>query len=446
MSRIEAAVAAAVGLELDRVSDEVIEHAGRVMADTVAVATAGARSVEIVRLVELDMAEGLVAASGDGGSRPEGRTLSATVLTSPTRRAAPAHAAFLNATSGTFLELDEGMRPTGHPAMHIVPAAIAAAESGHASGEELLHAVLAGYEVTSRLFRAFRLRYPLHPHGHFGAVGAAVAVALLEGADPLQSALIAGTSPLLPVWQACFEGATARNCYTGLAAHSGVRSSALARAGFTGSAEALDVAFGTLVGELIDPEMLTAELNHDDLGISRNYFKRHSACALTHSAIDAVLELDLPAEAAIHHVRVETVANNMKIDRQPQPNDLSGRFSLPYAVATAILLGRSDPEAFRYRPWVAALAERVQVEVAPDLEDQWPESSPARVTVEWSGGTTSASVRNPRGHHTQPMAGAEVHEKFRMLVDTRDRAEAWWARLTSLRDVTDCATLLGEAA
>ncbi|MDT7649165.1 MAG: hypothetical protein QOI36_571 [Pseudonocardiales bacterium] len=445
MSRIEDAVTAAVRLELTRVPDAVLELAGRVMADTVAVATAGARSSEIVRLVELDVAEGLVAASGDGGSGWAGRR-SATVLTSPTRRAAPALAAYLNATSGTFLELDEGMRPTGHPAMHIVPAAIAVAESGHVSGEELLRAVLAGYEVTSRLFRAFRLRYPLHPHGHFGAVGAAVAVALLEGTDPVRSALIAGTTPLLPVWQACFEGATARNSYTGLAAQSGVRSCVLARAGFTGSAEALDVAFGTLVGELIDPGALAAELDYDDLGITRNYFKRHSACALTHAAIDAVLELDLPSAKTIRHVRVETVANNMKLDRQPRPNDLSGRFSLPYAVATAILLGRSDPDAFRYRPEVAALAELVQVEIASDLEAQWPESSPARVTVDWSGGTTSATVRNPRGHHTQPMTCAEVHEKFRTLVHHGDRAEAWWPRLTSLRDVRDCATLLAEPA
>ena len=40
---------------------------------------------------------------------------------------------------------------------------------------------------------------------------------------------------------------------------------------------------------------------------------------------------------------METVANNMKLDRQPRPNDLSGRFSLPYAVATAILLAGQAP-------------------------------------------------------------------------------------------------------
>lgn len=443
---IEQAITAAVGLELDRVPEPVVAHAGRVVADTVAVVRAGARSPEVVRLVELEAAEGMVASGRDESAEQIARSRSATVLTAPTRRTSSAYAAFLNATAGTFLELDEGMRPTGHPAMHVVPAAIAVAESNHVTGAELLRAILAGYEVTSRLFRAFRLRYPVHPHGHFGAVGAAVAAALLDGVDPMVAARIAGTTPLLPIWDACYDGATARNTYTGLAAQSGVRSCVLARAGFTGSANALTVAFGDVVGELIDPSALSAKLSYDDLGITRNYFKRHSACALSHAAIDAVLELDLPDRDHIDTVRVETVSNNMKLDRQPHPNDLSGRFSLPYAVATAIALGRTDPDAFRYKPEVAALARRVHTTVAPDLETQWPHSSPARVTVESSSGVRSRTVLNPRGHHTVPITAAEIRDKFRSLVDSPGEAESWWRRLTSLRDIEDCATLFDEAA
>jgi 2-methylcitrate dehydratase PrpD len=366
------------------------------------------------------------------------------VLTSPVRRSSAANAAFLNATAGTFLELDEGMRPTGHPAMHVLPAALAVAERVHASGADLLRATLAGYEVTSRLFRAFRLRYPVHPHGHFGAVGAAVAAALLDGADPLVSARIASTTPLLPVWDACFDGATARNTYTGLAAQSGVRACALARAGFTGSERALEVAYGEIAGDLVDPDVLATPLDYDDLGITRNYFKLHSACALTHAAIDAVGEMDALEAATVRRVRVETVSNNMKLDRQPRPSDLSGRFSLPYSVATAILLRRSDPEAFRFRPEVAQLARKVEVSVAPDLEAQWPESSPARVTVEWSGGTLTKEVRNPRGHYLAPITGEELHEKFFGLVAAPADADLWWPRLTGLREVADCATLLGR--
>ncbi|HEY8531740.1 MAG TPA: hypothetical protein VIL08_05785, partial [Limnochorda sp.] len=43
--------------------------------------------------------------------------------------ATPRRAALANATAGTFLELDEGQRPTGHPAIHVLPAALAQAQA-----------------------------------------------------------------------------------------------------------------------------------------------------------------------------------------------------------------------------------------------------------------------------------------------------------------------------
>jgi len=441
---VDRAVEAAAGLRLDQVRDRIISHAGHVVADTIGVVRGGSRSREITRLIELDVEEGLVVprarAVDDRTDAPPG-TRSSTVLSARTPRSSAAHAAFLNATAGTFLELDEGMRPTGHPGMHVVPAAVAVAERAHSSGDDLLQAILAGYETTARLFLGFRLRYPVHPHGHFGSIGAAVAVALLEGEDPVAAARIASTTPLLPVWDACFEGATARNSYTGLAAQAGVRATALVRAGFTGSERALDVTYGTIAGDLVDEDVLGAALDYERLGVTRNYFKLHSACALSHAAIDAVNEMDLESVADIRHVLVETVSNNMKLDRQPRPNDLSGRFSLQYAVATAILLRRTDPEAFHFRQEVAQFAQRVEIVVAPDLEAKWPDSSPARVTIDWSTQSDSNTVDNPRGHHTRPIGERELHEKFTHLVGSTEESDLWWPRLNGLRDVPDCAML-----
>jgi len=220
----------------------------------------------------------------------------------------------------------------------------------------------------------------------------------------------------------------------------------LARAGFTGSGSSLLVAYGQVGGELIDQAVLDAPLDYDNLGVTRNYFKRHSACALTHAAIDAVTALDVPVGQPIRRVRVETVANNMKLDRQPRPNDLSGRFSLPYAVATALSLGRTDPEAFQYRPEVAELAQLVEVSVAADLDAQWPDASPARVTVHWDGGHRTSTVRNPRGHWTQPLSPDELREKFVALVDDADVVDVWWARLTELPGVGDSARIFACGA
>src|SRR3712207_5689439 len=141
--------------------------------------------------------------------------------------------------------------------------------------------------------------------------------------------------------------------------------------------------------------------------------KLHSACALSHSALDAVLALDpLPAAEEVDSVEVETVSNNLKIAGQARPNDLSTRFSLPYAVAAAIVHGHTRPEAFVPEKRVAELAERVEVRATEDLEDAWPDAAPARVKVKTRNGTYAEQVDNPRGHHTNPASADQLRSKF----------------------------------
>ncbi|MCU1615054.1 MAG: 2-methylcitrate dehydratase PrpD [Frankiales bacterium] len=444
---LDQAVEIAADLDLERLPDHVLQHAERTIADTVAVSRAGAREPEMARLGRLLAAQGSLRTpvGADASAPASGGPGAATTFLEDRLVGPPADVAFVNATAGTFLELDEGVRPTGHPAMHVVPAALAVAESVHATGSELLRAVLAGYEVTARLFTSVRLTYPVHPHGHFGAIGAAVAAAMLSGGDPVGAARVAATTPLLPVWDACFDGATARNTFTGHAARTGVMATYLDKAGFTGSPSSLATAYGRIAGELVDPDQLSRPLDYTALGITRNYFKRHSACALSHAAIDAVAQLALPDGAEIEQVHVETVNNNMKLARQPQANDLSGRFSLPYAVATALARKSTGPADFRYSGEIAQLAQRVTVSVAPDLEAQWPDAAPARVRVESNAGTFSATVRNPRGHWSDPLTPEEIQAKFTALLDNPDVSPSWWGRITEIRSLPDCADLFAPA-
>jgi 2-methylcitrate dehydratase PrpD len=423
-------ISSAQTLQLDDVPADDLVHTSRVVADTLGVVFGGGKRPEIEALVRGDAR--LFHAPSEG---------TAQLLVSGMPAADPTSAAFVNATAGTFLELDEGYRPTGHPSIHVLPAALAAAQSLHASGRELMTAFLSGYEVTARLFEAYRLTYPLHPHGHFGAVGAAVAVARLRGVDPLEPAAIASTLPLLPVWQPCTEGATARNAYTGTAAAVGLTANRLATAGFTGSREARDAAFGGLVGQLVRPEALSAPVDPENLRITRNYMKLHSACALSHSALDAVLALDpLPVAEEVEGVEVETVSNNLKIAGQARPNDLSTRFSLPYAVAAAIVHGHTRPEAFVPEKRVAELAKRVEVRAAEDLEDAWPDAAPARVRIRTRNGAYAERVDNPRGHHSNPASPAQLQSKFELLVGGTEPGRLY-ERLLGIRDVEDVASL-----
>ena len=91
-------------------------------------------------------------------------------------------AALINGTAGTFLEMDEGNRfSRGHPAVHVLPAALALCEASGASAEVFMAALLVGYEVGSRFGAASRLRPAMHPHGTRGTLGAAAACAREAG-------------------------------------------------------------------------------------------------------------------------------------------------------------------------------------------------------------------------------------------------------------------------
>ena len=406
-------------------------HAVRVFADTIGVIIAGARQPEIAALVA--DREPLFAA-GEG---------SATALVRSLPRMSAPRAAFVNGTAGTFLELDEACPPWSHPAIHVLPAALAAAETLGSSGRELMTAFVAGYEVVARLFDAYRLPFPLHPHGHLGAVGAAVAVAMLRRADALEPAAIAASAPILTTWDSCFEGATVRNAWAGLAAEAGLRSNALAQTGFTGSRTALGTAFGKVAGEISDLAALTRPIEPSALRIGRNYFKFHSACAGTHPALDATMALGRFAADEVESVLVEVAPQNWKLFAQSRGNELSNRFSIPYAVAAAIVHGHTAPEAFRNDDRVARLATRVSVRTAPDLDAPDPHTRmPARVTVRAGDRTFTRAIEHPYGHVENPASTDRLREKFDLLTASMD--VGLYDRLLAIEQQRDVGTLFSE--
>jgi 2-methylcitrate dehydratase PrpD len=138
----------------------------------------------------------------------------------------------------------------------------------------------------------------------------------------------------------------------------------------------------------------------------------------------------------VTRVEVETVSNNLKIANQARPNDLSTRFSIPYAVAAAIMHGHTAPEAFAPDERVAELARRVQVRAAGDLEEAWPDAAPARVTIHTRDGDLEKRVDNPRGHYANPATLNELRAKFELVVSGADPGHLY-ERLLGIREVED---------
>ena len=94
---------------------------------------------EIESLLEVDGGESLILASGNRGSLLE--------------------AVYMNALSANLMDFDDAHVDTGHPGASIVQPALVLAERHGNSREEVLEAVVAGYELGIRWGRAF-FSYP----------------------------------------------------------------------------------------------------------------------------------------------------------------------------------------------------------------------------------------------------------------------------------------------
>ena len=420
----------------------VVERARLVIADTVAVIAAGAREPEVEAL-----AARLCADAKGGPATAIGAGL----------RAEPAKAAFLNGTAGTFLELDEGNQYCrGHPGIHALPAALAFAEAKALSGRELLTAVVLGYEVGARIGIVSDLSMAMHPHGTWGTVGAAVAVAKLAGADAATMARTVNVSSSLGLAtsrKTMLEGGLVRNTYAGISGHMGVLAHDLVSAGFSGEKDGLATVYGSVVSRNFAPEAMLDELG-TRWEIARNYFKRHAACRYTHAALDAIGEIarerpgGLRADE-IENIDVLTYSLAGQLNDQEPANTLAGKFSVPFAVATTIVNGSSGVASFTWEAVrdqaVKALARRVEVREDPELTAMMPRFRPATVTVFFKDGSSAeASTTTNKGDSEDPYSAAELAEKFHDLAARawdRAIAEAIHGDIMALEGLADVNTL-----
>lgn len=397
------------GASFSGLPGEVVDRARWLLADTVATIGAGAQEAETRRL-----AERMVPANR--GTAP---------VVGTAHRAASATAAFLNGTAGTFLELDEGNQfCRGHPGIHVVPAVLAEAQALGASGERALLAAVLGYEVGARIGIASKLRMTMHPHGTWGTVGAAVAMASLHGYDADRVAEIVNVASCLGLAtsrRTMLEGGTVRNSYAGFSNQLGMTAHHLVQAGFEGERDGLATVYGTVIADDFRPDAMVAELG-TRWELARNYFKRHACCRYNHATLDALRQvLDRHGStldtARVVRVEVQTYSLAAQLSDPKPRNMLAAKFSVPFAVATFLVHRAATVEAFRDDARADAavldLAARVNVVEDPALTAMVPAYRPARVRVHLADGTVEeAEARVNRGDTEDPYTADDLREKF----------------------------------
>jgi 2-methylcitrate dehydratase PrpD len=362
-------------------------------------------------------------------------------------RTTPYEAVFYNALTANFLELDDSYDRSGsimfaHPGANVVPPMLALAQMRGASGQDVLEAIVVGYETCLRVGAAIQPSYRRATEEvwgcatfqTFGSVAAAAKLLKLDLERTLNALGIAGaTAPVsstLKVWRD--DHPDMHNGY-GWAAETGLRAALIAERGYTAPQDILDGnnGFWRMYGsDQCDFALFTE-------GLGKHYaildvaFKPWPACRWAHPVMDAGKALTekqglrLRTLEDIERVRNITVRLFAQATRHPYANYkprtlLEGQFSTPFCAAAALLQVWPEESLFRSGGMndarLPALMEKVKLEVDPDAEAAFPgnggDALSAGMTVETLDGTYDTFITVPFGDRRNPMELSDLIAKF----------------------------------
>ncbi len=417
----------------------VIDRCKRLIADTFAVVTAGNQTEELKALA--------------AGYLQDARPGPSWVIGTP-HRAAARDAGFLNGVASTFHDFDEGNTvASAHPGSQMVPAAIAAAQALGVSGRDFLLAVVMAYEACARVGMASTMRVSVPQHGNVGVIGSAVAAAHMMRFDQDRMRHTVNAAAMMAMTanrQAMLDEATTRNVFSGHCALAGLIAVQMIEAGFTGQRDGIGYTYGTVIADGFDPARMVAGLGTDWL-ITKGYFKLHPAGRFAHAAIDAfqaalaTLPPGSVKAGSIERIDVRAFQFASLLSGRNITTSFGAKFSIPFALATILVHGRSGVECFDIEavrnPEIQALTAKVHVVEEPAYTRQYPGKHLCDVAIRLEDGRTiEGRCEIMKGEAENPHRPEEVEKKFFDLtvpVWGADRAQKLYEGLLCLESVPD---------
>ena len=339
-------------------------------------------------------------------------------------------AAMANAAASHVAEQDDVHNGSVfHPATVVFPAALAMAQTLGSSGQQLLTAAVAGYEVGIRIGEFLgRSHYKVfHTTGTAGTLAAAAAVGSLLGltASQMQHAFGSAGTQSAGLWEFLRTAADSKQLHTAHAAATGLMSACLARDGFTGAAQILEGPQGMATGMSSDAD--PAKLI-DGLGTrwatAETSFKFHASCRHTHPAADALLQVMQthqlqPADLA----RVVTHVHQGAIDvLGPVVNPATvhqSKFSMGTVLALVARFGHAGLVEFDQHfdeQATTALCDRVEMVLDAEVDAAYPRRWIGKVSVTTTDGRVlQGRVDEPKGDPGNTLSREEITAKAQRL-------------------------------
>ena len=361
-------------------------------------------------------------------------------------------AAFLNSVHANALDYDDAFerdgKGMGHPGASVIPAALAAAECAGASGQELLTAVVAGYETANRIIEAIQPTPARHArvwgvavHQAFGAAIAAARLLRLGELAFHDAFGLAGTMSAVPAarkWNWTNRPLSSPKDVVASQAESGVKATCLAACGWHGSRDILDGENGFWI--MAGSDRCDATRFTDRLGtrwtVEELSFKPYPACRWVHAALEATEHLmrenDLRA-ADIREAQVGTFEDVIENFAERRPKTMvDAQFSLPWTMAVTVAGLPKGPEWYSENtlsnPSIQAVADKVRMVVDREAQDRhFSDERKAMAVVQITtrdGRRLERRVAVALGGIASPWPKGGIEAKFHSLADPVIGAQA----------------------
>ncbi len=393
---------------------QTVEHAAMLIASTVASAAwgSGIASAAIIR----DLA------------RERGGTPDASIWFAPGPKLPVADAAQVNAVmSDAAASDDSDLRNIVHAGTPLVATSLAMAERTGASGQDVLAAIVLGYEASGRIGEAITPGFRTQGfHGCLVAIfGGAVATARLLGLDAAHMAqAIALSATSIGGLMAAANTSVAREYHAGLAAMLGVHAALAAQRGYMAEDRILEThqGFCAVYGDT-DGASVTRDLGQAWDIITDMAIKLVPGGHPHHALAEAAANAARAGQIAPDEVETITLSRPdvTALAGPIHPTDLIGMAHSPaYFLAAGVAdhdfswVHATAPKITD--PIIHQLLEKVRVGAPPTTQVEHYKQG-ATVTIRTKDGRTfTSTVYAPKGSGVRGIDWADVDAKYRTLV------------------------------
>jgi 2-methylcitrate dehydratase len=321
----------------------------------------------------------------------------------------------------------------GHPS-EVMPSIFAVGERQHSTGEQVIEAIVAAYELSARFINACTVKLSLELKGWNNDLRAGMimppAIGKLLGLNAEQIENAIGTTSslnmVLGILDASKEEYTmTKNLRFPLTARDAVLACLLAQKGFTGPKRVIEGSKGFIESVVQGDFDLDKFTDFKGFYIMETGIKPFTADATTHGHLTATLELvkehDIkPQDVA--QIRIWATPRDAEHTGQPAKryptNKETADHSSYYLTARAIIDREIGPRQFTDEKYADPLARELNDKVISfEGLDELAEYFSAGISeiITKQGQTYKKEVLYPKGHYRNPMTDQEVEDKFRSM-------------------------------